>query len=107
MWQLQSGDSPQEVLYKAPSVMPPSPAITLFASSVFDPTRSGSATVQLTRGTVLLVPNKLAINLGHYEYEHKNKCNDGMGKARLTNFGSTSLTISGFTLQGADSGAFS
>src|SRR5262249_30952240 len=98
---------PSEVAYHPPSTMPASPAVTLVASSVFDPTKTASADVQLTIGNVLLAPNKLQLGRRHFTYQGKKKCNDGVGTARLTNVGGTSLAISGIRMGGTDPTAFS
>src|SRR5262249_28627225 len=99
--------SGQEVTYTAPHAMPPSAAVTLVASSVFDPTKTASATVHLTTGNVLLVPDSLQLNRHKYYYKQKLKCNNGIGSARLTNVGGPAVIISGITIGGANPGAFS
>jgi len=99
--------SGQEVTYTAPSVMPASAAVTLVATSVFDPTKTASAAIQLTKGNVLLVPNSLQLHRSRHYYKGKLKCNNGTGTARLTNVGGPAVTISGITIGGANPTAFS
>jgi len=101
--QTQSGYS---VTYTAPSVMPSSANVSLVARAVADSTKTGSATIQLTTGTVKLIPRTLQLNSRYYYYEHKRKCNGGQQTATLTNTGVSPLIISDISIGGAHPAAF-
>jgi predicted dienelactone hydrolase len=104
--QTLSGDSGT---YTAPSVMPSSATVSLVGSAIADPTKPGSATIQLTTGTVKLVPSNLRLysHYFYYGHDHKRKCSDGKQTATLTNTGASPLIVSGITIGGANPAAFS
>jgi len=101
------------VTYTPPTVIPPSATtppratVSIVASSVADPTKSGSATVQLTNGTVKLVPMTLQVDVHEITQKGKRKCFAGQKTATLTNTGASPLTVSGFTIGGTNPTAFS
>jgi dienelactone hydrolase len=76
--------------YTAPSVQPTNAVITVTAASIADQTKSASATVQLTAGSVQLVPTDLSFA----------KRGAHQGTTTLTNTGTSPLTISGITIGG-------
>src|SRR5262249_19509633 len=53
--------SNESVVYTAPGALLASKTISLVASSVADPSKTASATIQLTTGTVKLVPMNLGL----------------------------------------------
>ena len=101
------------VTYTPPTVIPPSATkppnttVSIVASSLADPTKTGSATIQLTTGTVKLVPTTLEVDVREFTYKGKRKCLFGQKTATLTNTGSSPLVISGFTIGGTIPTVFS
>ena len=76
--------------YTAPAAVPANPAVTISATSVTDATKSGTASITLTNGTVKLVP--AALNFGNVKHNRTKSMT-----LALTNTGTTALTISGMT----------
>jgi dienelactone hydrolase len=86
--------------YTAPAAVPASPTVTFSATSVADPTKSVSATITVSAGTVKLVPNIL--NLGRVLVGQTSS-----QTATLTNTGNAALSITGITIAGADPSVYS
>jgi predicted dienelactone hydrolase len=98
-WSLTAGASPcspdcgtvtsldaTTVSYSAPPTVPASP-VTLVATSVTDSTKSGTASVHVSDGTVQL--NPLSLNFGN-----RHKLSSTMQHVSLTNVGAAPLTLS-------------
>jgi predicted dienelactone hydrolase len=86
--------------FAAPAVVPADTLVTLMASSVTDPAKFAAAAIELSTGTVQLVP--AALDFGYV------KTNDSRTKGTvLTNAGNTTLGVSGMTIGGADEDIFS
>ncbi len=86
--------------YTAPAAVPSNPAVTITAASVADTTKSGSATITLTVGTVKLVPASL--NFGFVKVGRASSMT-----TTLTNVGSMTLNITSITITGTNPGDFS
>jgi len=99
--------SNEAIVYTAPSSVPATKTVSLVASSAADPSKSAVANIQLTTGTVELVPNSLRLNRRQFTSEGKRKCTDPPQTATLTNTGTSALTISGIALGGTNRTAFS
>jgi dienelactone hydrolase len=87
--------------YTAPGVLPANATVTVTATSVADHTKSATARVQLTSGSVKLAPadlNFIKVN---------NKVVPPPQRATLTNTGNSPLTINGITIGGANPNSFS
>jgi predicted dienelactone hydrolase len=95
------------LVYTAPSALPASKTVSLVASSAADPSKTASATIRLTNGTVKLIPTKLALGFRCSTYHGRRKCFPDTQTATLTNTGASPLTISSITIGGADPAAFS
>jgi dienelactone hydrolase len=80
--------------YTAPAALPSNHSVTLTVSSVTDPTKSATATLTLTAGTVQLVPD--SIDFGTIKAGGKISRN-----VVLTNTGSSALTINSLAIGGA------
>jgi dienelactone hydrolase len=98
--------SGEAVTYTAPAVMPSSANVSLVASAVADATKTATATVQLTNGTVKLVPNNLRLHSHYSGNQLKHKCIPGQRIATLTNVGASPLSISGITIGGTSPSLF-
>lgn len=81
--------------YTAPATAPASPAVTLTASSVEDNTKSASTAIDISTGTVELVPDVL--NFGSVKTRFGGSRTLGI---TLTNTGGAALSISGITITG-------
>jgi predicted dienelactone hydrolase len=81
--------------------MPASTSVALTATSVTDNTKSAAATINLSSGTVQLVPQNL--NFGKQIIHQKSSPQSFV----LTNTGTSALSITGFTITGADPGDYS
>jgi predicted dienelactone hydrolase len=81
--------------------MPASSGVTLTATSVADPTKSANAALNLSTGTVQLVPQ--SGNFGRVIVNHGSSAH----AFTLTNTGATALTITGITFAGTDPKDFS
>jgi dienelactone hydrolase len=77
--------------YTAPAAVPSPATVAVTATSVTDSTKSGSANVTLTNGTVKLVPDSLAFGAIRTNFS-------GSLPVTLTNTGSTALSISSITV---------
>jgi dienelactone hydrolase len=75
--------------YTGPGSLPATPVVAVVATSVTDPSMSDSSKVTITAGSVKLVPADMAFGIAK-----------GSQTARLTNTGSSSLTISSITIEG-------
>jgi dienelactone hydrolase len=80
--------------YTAPAAVPSNKVVVLTATSVTDPTKSATATLTLTAGTVQLVPD--SIDFGAIKAGGKVSRN-----VVLTNTGSSALTIHSLAIGGA------
>jgi len=80
--------------YTPPSTVPASPAVTLTATSVTDNTKSASAAITLTNGTVQLVPDILAF--GPVKTTRSKPLT-----TTLTNTGASALSITSVTITGS------
>lgn len=87
--------------YTAPGSMPPSASVALTATSVTDNTKSAAATINLSSGTVQLVPQNLIFGK---QIIHQASLPRSFV---LTNTDTSALTITGFTFTGADPGDYS
>jgi len=96
----QTGDT-DPVTYTAPATMPAASTITITATSDADPTKSATAMVQLTTGSVKVVPMSLNLAL-----RNGKKCGLAKQTATLTNTGMSALTINSITIGGTNPGAF-
>jgi dienelactone hydrolase len=88
--------------YTAPATLPADPVVAPVATSISDPTKSASAAVTLTLGSVKLVPNSL--NFG--SVKARGSASRTLTVA-LTNTGSAALSVTGFTFAGAHPEKFS
>ncbi len=79
--------------YTPPSTLPATPGVAVTATSATDVTKSGSAAVTLTNGTVQLVPDSL--NFGSVRLNFASPMN-----VALTNTGSSALSVTGITISG-------
>jgi dienelactone hydrolase len=80
--------------YTAPGAVPSNKTVALTATSVTDPSKSATATLTLTAGTVQLVPDSL--DFGTIKSNGKSSRN-----LVLTNTGSSALTINSLVILGA------
>lgn len=87
--------------YSAPAKLSASAAVVLTATSVRDTTKSGAAAINLSIGTVKIVPDTLG--LGRVLVNHSSSPQ----VAVLTNAGNTTLSITGITIAGTNPGDFS
>jgi len=83
------------VTYTAPAELPANQTATITASSLSDATRSASVTIDLSSGTVQLVPAAL-------NFHCVNKKGSKTLQTTLTNVGSTGLKITSIDIVGAD-----
>ena len=81
--------------------MPPTSAVTLNATSVTDNTKVASATINLSTGTVQLVPQSL--NFGRHVVNQPS----APQSIALTNTGTATLTFTGIAFGGTNAGDFS
>ena len=86
--------------YTAPATLPANSAVVLTATSVEDPTKSGTAAITISTGTVVLVPASL--NLGSVPRFHESNPQT----VTLTNIGTTMLNISSLSISGTNSSDF-
>jgi predicted dienelactone hydrolase len=86
--------------YTAPNAVPPNGPVTLTATSVFDNTKSSSATITISTGTVMLVP--ASINFGTRLVNSTSPVHTIV----LTNTGTSALTVSTITFTGTNTGDF-
>jgi pimeloyl-ACP methyl ester carboxylesterase len=86
--------------FAAPSVVPAETLVTLTARSVTDPAKFSAAAIELSTGTVQIAPAELDFGPVKVIYQSTKG-------TVLTNAGSTALTISGITIEGADADDFS
>jgi dienelactone hydrolase len=87
--------------YTAPAKVPANSTVTIAATSVTDTTKTVSAAITLTAGTVELVPDSLDFGKERVGFSSLPQT------ATLTNVGSTALSITGINITGADAGNFS
>jgi len=85
--------------YIAPSVLPVSRTVKLTATSVADPTKSFVATISISKGTVKVIPIKLAF--GKIALRSTK-----ILKTSLTNKGTSPLDITGIVIAGKDPADF-
>jgi len=87
--------------YTAPASLPATSSVALTATSVTDNTKSAAATINLSSGTVQLVPQSLdfGVHLIHQASSPK--------PFVLTNTGAAALSITGFTFAGTNASDFS
>lgn len=98
---LSTTASGSQTSYSAPTTMPTIPSATLTATSVTDRTKSATAAITFSRGTVQLVPGSL--DFGQVLLNVR-----GYTKAvTLTNTGQAVLGITGITITGDNAGDFS
>src|ERR1700688_3400696 len=98
---LATTPSASPVTYSAPATLPTSAVVTLTASSVTDSTKTSTATITLSGGTVQIVPYTL--NFGTVLVKSKSSPRS----VTLTNTGTAALSITGITITGTNSGDFS
>jgi dienelactone hydrolase len=89
------------VTYAAPATLPANAAVTLTATSVTDTTKTSTAAITLSAGTVQIVP--YALNFGAVVVNSKSSPRS----VTLTNTGTAALSITGITITGTNSGDFS
>lgn len=87
--------------YTPPANLPASPTVAITATSVSDTTKSATATINLTTGTVQLVPQTW--NFGNRVVGHPSLPEP----FTLTNVGAAALNFTGFSVSGSDPGDFS
>lgn len=87
--------------YTPPGAVPSPAAVTFLATSVADTTKTASATVTLTAGTVKIVPNTL--NFGQVLVGTVSTPKN----VAVTNTGSGALSVSGVSITGGAVGSFS
>jgi predicted dienelactone hydrolase len=87
--------------YTAPGTMPPIASVAVTATSVSDTTKSAAATINLSTGTVQLVPQ--SVTFGRQLIHQASLPRSFV----LTNKGTAALTITGFTFTGANASDFS
>ena len=85
-------------VYAAPGTVPTSPTMTLTATSVTDGTKSASATITLTTGTVKLIP--AALSFGSLKISPANPHPTKTLTETLTNTGSSVLNITSQAITG-------
>jgi predicted dienelactone hydrolase len=85
--------------YTAPAVVPTPATVTLTATSMTDTTKSASAAITLTNGTVKVVPASL--NFGSVKTNRTRS-----STTTLTNTGSSALTMDAPTVTGTNPGEF-
>lgn len=96
-----SSASGSPVTYTAPAALPVNPAVSLVATSVTDSTKTVTAAITVSSGTVELVPNSL--NLGRVLAGR----HSAPQSVTLSNTGTSALTITGMTISGQYSALFS
>jgi dienelactone hydrolase len=89
--------------YTAPATVPTSATVTLTATSVTDNTKSASATITLTNGTVKLIPASLGFSC---KIAPRNMCPPPTQNISLTQTGGAALTVNGITITGANANLF-
>jgi dienelactone hydrolase len=87
--------------YTAPPKIPANPSVTLTATSVTDGTKTATAAVTLSTGTVQLVPDSLV-----FGWVGPNSASSPQS-VTLTNTGGAALSITGITITGAFASDFS
>jgi dienelactone hydrolase len=93
------------VIYAAPSTVPANPSVTITATSATDNTKSASASITLTNGTVKLIPS--ALNYGNLKIIAGRPRPTETLSATLTNTGASALNITGESVTGTNTNAFS
>jgi dienelactone hydrolase len=88
------------VNYGAPAMVSAAATVTLTATSVTDTTKSASSMINLTFGTVALVPD--SVNFGNV-VKHQTSAPQTV---TVTNTANTTLSITGITITGADATEF-
>ena len=83
--------------YTAPASVPPNGPVTLTATSVSDNTKSSSATITISSGTVMLVPANL-----DFPSRFVNTTSPAPENIVLTNTGASTLTVSSLTFTGGN-----
>ena len=96
-----SASASNPTTFTPPASMPATSAVTLNATSVTDNTKSASATINLSTGTVQLVPQSL--NFGRHVVNQPSTPQP----IALTNTGTASLTFTGVTFTGTNATDFS
>jgi predicted dienelactone hydrolase len=96
-----STSAPNPTTYTPPASMPANSGVTLTATSVADPTKFANAALNLSTGTVQLVPQSW--NFGRVIVNHVSSAH----AFTLTNTGATALTITGITFAETDPNDFS
>lgn len=96
-----SASSSNPTTFTPPPSMPASSAVTLNATSVTDNTKSADAAINLSTGTVQLVPQSW--NFGRHLVNHPS----APQSFTLTNTGTASLTFTGITFTGTNATDFS
>jgi hypothetical protein len=86
--------------YTAPTKMPATSAVTLTATSVTDGTKTATAAITLSTGTVQIVPDSLDFGLVVLSKSSSQS-------VTLTNTGSSALSITGIMITGTNAGDFS
>ena len=96
-----SASASNPTTFTPPASMPPTSAVTLNATSVTDNTKVASATINLSTGTVQLVPQSL--NFGRHVVNQPS----APQSIALTNTGTATLTFTGIAFGGTNAGDFS
>lgn len=97
-----SSASGTPITYTSPASVPISPTVTLTAASAADTTKSASATITISSGTVEIVPNIL-----NFGTKRVNSGNSPPLTATLTNTGNSALSITNIMITGTDPADFS
>jgi dienelactone hydrolase len=87
--------------YTAPTKIPANPSVTLTATSVTDGTKTATAAITLSTGTVQLVPDSLDFGQVLVNFTSSPQ------SVTLTNTGGAALSITSITITGANAGNFS
>ena len=82
--------------FTGPATMPSSGSVSVNAVSIGDPSKSATAAITLTNGTVRLIPGSLS-----FSCKAGFTCPPPTQKVTLTNTGATALTISGISSTGS------
>ena len=96
-----SASASNPTTYTPPATMPASASVLLTASSITDNTKSAAAAINLSTGTVELVPQSLAFG------SHVVHTASSPMPFNLTNTGAAALAITGFTFGGTNGSDFS
>jgi dienelactone hydrolase len=89
--------------YTAPASVPTNPTVTFIATSVTDTTKSTSATITITNGTVKLIPASLSFSC---KIAPRNLCPPPAQTISLTQTGGAALTVNGITITGTNATLF-